>query len=1168
MKRKSLFFLLLIIFCLPWAANAQCTPYDIPYTYGFEEEDQFACWTVIAGGVTRDNGYIQHTGSYHLDFRSSNYSMIALPQFNEATSNLRVQFYTCPEYENFSGYFAVGYMTDITDASTFVAVETFNSSAMTPEKYVKKTVDMFNVPANANIAMRQSGALTAAFHWYVDDVTVKEIPSCLEPTGLAANITATSAELSWTARNDETDWTVYYKKTRDENYTEIADATNPYTLNGLNIDTEYQYYVVANCSGDDASEPSEEFTFYIPCSALSTFPITYGFETSEGFPENAYVTNTNQLGQCWRNEVTFAWGIWEDRLWSTSTAEKHHGSQALVLPDKGHQQNPAKTMLVFPEMNFTNADGYTVSFWIYRSAGWNYPEGFRVYVSDCDTIGPNAVDLGFYSRHINQPYPETVPTIDWYHYETEPIMMQGSVYLIFEGLSYMSTDIYVDDIVIKEVVLVSANQIVNTVTDPSTQMTWNQFAQHVNNGDVFLNDIYLMEDVNIINPTMVGTEDNPFKGTFNGNGHTLSVYIISDEKAAAPFHYISGATIKNLKVTGTLWGTNTTSEGYHVGGLVGYAMDGTNTIENCLVSTNITIDTFGGGIVGHAKSSTLNLTGCIYDGNITNHVPTTDPNCGVGGLVGWCDSPTLNITDCIYNGSNGVIYPYGVFFHPVACKSGSGTVTATVSDCYYFCDEPADDTDGSNNIAITDARKAYKVTGTGGVSVDIANEQPISYSCSGIYGYEGAWTGIKAYDNIYGGDGKTLDLTLSGAPGYVADHGTLEANGGSYALTMEAYDTEISGISNGFTKVINGYSEGQGINNGWYLIASPLEKAFVPSIENGFLNNNYDLYAFDQNPADGMEWRNYEANAFDLEAGQGYLYANSEDVTLIFPGTPYNGSGEVTLSKTDGAEFSGWNLVGNPFTETAFIDREFYIMNDDGSEIIAAEENSIAPMEGVFVIANEDGETMTFTTTRPSSKGRGLALNLSQGYGVIDRAIVRFGEGRQLPKFQINRNSTKVYIPQDGKDYAIVNAAQEGELPVNFKAEKNGTYTLTVNVEGLDLAYLHLIDNMTGADVDLLATSSYTFTAKTTDYASRFKLVFSTNGEDGPSTGSGTFAFISDGNIIVNGEGVLQVVDVMGHVVIQGDAMNRVSTSEMTPGVYVLRLIDGNDVRMQKMVIE
>ena len=1186
MKRKSLFFLLLIIFCLPWAANAQCTPYDIPYTYGFEEEDQFACWTVIAGGVTRDNGYIQHTGSYHLDFRSSNYSMIALPQFNEATSNLRVQFYTCPEYENFSGYFAVGYMTDITDASTFVAVETFNSSAMTPEKYVKKTVDMFNVPANANIAMRQSGALTAAFHWYVDDVTVKKIPSCLEPTGLAANITATSAELSWTARNDETDWTVYYKKTRDENYTEIADATNPYTLNGLNIDTEYQYYVVANCSGDNASEPSEEFTFYIPCSALSTFPITYGFETSEGFPENAYVTNTNQLGQCWRNEVTFAWGIWEDRLWSTSTAEKHHGSQALVLPDKGHQQNPAKTMLVFPEMNFTNANGYTVSFWIYRNDGWNYPEGIRVYVSDCDTIGPNAVDLGFYSRHITQPYPETVSTIDWYHYETEPIMMQGSVYLIFEGISYMATDILVDDVVIKEVVPVSANKIVSTVTDPSTQMTWNQFAQHVNNGDVFINDLSLEEDITVYefydnNNNMVGTEDNPFKGTFNGNGHTLTLQFWSPKKGAAPFHYISGATIKNLKVTGTVMETNS-NDGYHASGLVGYAMNGTNTIENCHVSTNVSVTTLGGGIVGHAKSSTLNLTGCVYDGTITNLVSTTDTNRGVGGLVGWCDNPTLNITDCIYNGSNGVSNG-GVFFHPVACKSGSGTVTATVSDCYYFCDEPAADTDGLNNVAITDARKAYKVTGTGGVSVNMANEYPISYSCSGIYGYEGSWTGIKAYNNVYGGDGKTLGLTLSGAPGYVANHGTLEANGGSYALTMQAYDTEISGISTGFPKNIAAHYTENGVNYGWYLIASPLEKAFVPSMENGFLNNNYDLYRFNQ--AADLEWENWKSQAnnndhyhFDLEPGKGYLYANSGSVTLMFCGTPYSGSGIVNLeySTANSSEsMHGWNLIGNPFATAATIDKPFFRMNEGGTALTAQVEagNTVAAMEGVFVQATQEGQTALFTQVNnrggEKSEVPMINVNLIRNRGeVLSNAIVRFDNGETLGAFSLREDDSKLYIPQDGKDYAITYSDKQGEMPVNFKATQDGEYMIAVNPEHVEMGYLHLIDNMTGADIDLLQIPSYSFEAKTTDYESRFKLVFSANGEDGPSTGSGTFAFISDGNIIVNGEGVLQVVDVMGHVVIQGDAMNRVSTSEMTPGVYVLRLINDNDVKTQKIIIE
>jgi hypothetical protein len=51
--------------------------------------------------------------------------------------------------------------------------------------------------------------------------------------------------------------------------------------------------------------------------------------------------------------------------------------------------------------------------------------------------------------------------------------------------------------------------------------------------------------------------------------------------------------------------------------------------------------------------------------------------------------------------------------------------------------------------------------------------------------------------------------------------------------------------------------------------------------------------------------------------------------------------------------------------------------------------------------------------------------------------------------------------------------------------------------------YLHLIDTMTGADIDLLARrqaqgpASYSFKASTQDDESRFKLVFATNDEDG-----------------------------------------------------------------------
>ena len=361
-------------------------------------------------------------------------------------------------------------------------------------------------------------------------------------------------------------------------------------------------------------------------------------------------------------------------------------------------------------------------------------------------------------------------------------------------------------------------------------------------------------------------------------------------------------------------------------------------------------------------------------------------------------------------------------------------------------------------------------------------------------------------------------------------------------------------------------------NGGYYLIASPIG-TINPEDVADMLDNDFDLFYFDE--AQELEWINYKTGSFDLEAGKGYLYANSEDVVLSFIGTQYNGTGEVTMSRSGSGRFEGWNLVGNPFSENVYIDRDFYIMNEEGSEIIPAsdiERDYIEPMEGVFVVAEQDQETMTFSTTAPDNKSPMIALNLRRGgvstgstTAVIDRAIVRFGEDRVLPKFQLRSNSTKIYIPMDNMDYAVVHADYMGEMPVNFKAKENGTYTLSLNSEGMEFSYLHLIDNMTGNDVDLLQTPSYSFEAKTTDYASRFKLVFAVN--DGPSIGSGAFAFISNGNIIVTAEGILQVIDMTWRTLVCTDVARNVSTNGMPAGVYVLRLINGDDVKTQKMVI-
>ena len=187
---------------------------------------------------------------------------------------------------------------------------------------------------------------------------------------------------------------------------------------------------------------------------------------------------------------------------------------------------------------------------------------------------------------------------------------------------------------------------------------------------------------------------------------------------------------------------------------------------------------------------------------------------------------------------------------------------------------------------------------------------------------------------------------------------------------------------------------------------------------------------------------------------------------------------------------------------------------------------------------------------------------------------MRFDSNSTLPKFQLNPNHTKVYIPVESKDYAVVSAESDmGELPVSFKAEKNGNYTFSVNAEDVTFSYLHLIDNLTGADVDLLQQPEYTFNAKVSDYASRFKVVFVANG---PSTGSGTdgsetFAFESNGNWIIANEGsaTLLVIDLNGRILsseqINGCAETRINAAA---GVYVMRLVNGENVKTQKVIVK
>ena len=441
---------------------------------------------------------------------------------------------------------------------------------------------------------------------------------------------------------------------------------------------------------------------------------------------------------------------------------------------------------------------------------------------------------------------------------------------------------------------------------------------------------------------------------------------------------------------------------------------------------------------------------------------------------------------------------------------------------------------------------------------------------------------LASNDHMTVTEGSTL--TVSGA---------ITNNGTAANLVIENGAQLVSGPVNGTIFMdITGYTNTNNDYEGYNLIASPVD-GIQPGNVTNMTNGTYDLYAWD--PNEQLEWRNFEAqgNFTTLDAGMGYLYANLATTTLEFAGQlNANFLGVNNLAYTANDDLHSLNLVGNPYAHQAefsiansgsWVNTPNYLtLNPAGDGFIANVASGVKivlnPMQAVLVQTTAANEGFfEYSDMPPRGDDPELLFDAVRGIvnlkvcnsdgDLVDNAIVRFAEGGIMRKLYLSNNSTRVFIPRGNDEMAIVRSDNERELPVNFKASRNGTYTLSVDNESLGLDYLHLIDNLTGEDVDFLATPSYTFEAKTSDYASRFRLLFAPIGEDADGDNA-PFAFISNGNITINQEGTLQIVDMTGRVVMAGDAEHCISTAGMTAGMYVLRLITDEGVKTQKIVIE
>ena len=201
--------------------------------------------------------------------------------------------------------------------------------------------------------------------------------------------------------------------------------------------------------------------------------------------------------------------------------------------------------------------------------------------------------------------------------------------------------------------------------------------------------------------TPIGTESQPYTGTFNGKDKTITGLTVNQEGTnyVGLIGYLgSGGKVQNVVLEGVQI-TSDNSSGY-AGGVAGNSFGG--TIENCSVSGSVSGSfsvggvvgsqwggsitgcnssatvkgvIFAGGIAGETNSG-ASLTGCYATGDVTVENDGTN-NSNAGGVVGYNGGGTL--TACYATGSvtgsgSGTIYVGGV--------TGSN-ILGTLTACYH-----------------------------------------------------------------------------------------------------------------------------------------------------------------------------------------------------------------------------------------------------------------------------------------------------------------------------------------------------------------------------------------------------------------------------------------------------------------------------------------------------
>ena len=343
-----------------------------------------------------------------------------------------------------------------------------------------------------------------------------------------------------------------------------------------------------------------------------------------------------------------------------------------------------------------------------------------------------------------------------------------------------------------------------TVGDPyqiSSAAVWNFLADEVDTGNNNYEGKYFRQTGDFTITRMVGAADNAddsnyndevfrtFNGTYDGYGHILNLNLdVTGERYVGPFHCVSGATIKNLKVTGSVQvheNTNGAASIHHPSALIGCARGtGQVTIVNCLVSASVGTAEYMGGLIGNSWNANVTIEGCAYTGTLT----ATGTNY-TGGLIGWGGdggNHTFVLTNNIFAGT----YSGNGKFHPVGVLNGSSANTRTVTNTYYTV-EPKNMTNDDTNSLVKDlvdkGKLVYSIIAGTDVTINGLGTATSTYEHNVITVYShGIKYNINSTDYYYAGGDEVVSLNLAHGSKTGYTFSNYEVSGGGSLSNIDA----------------------------------------------------------------------------------------------------------------------------------------------------------------------------------------------------------------------------------------------------------------------------------------------------------------------------------------------------------------------------------------------